>query len=609
MSGAATFLDVVTILSGVLMLCVAFIILYNKMPEIAEEWRILVGQENGVVCCRDQRQREIVAKAMYDIEKGKTCKDNLKPPRPQSTPTKAATARIQQVPTFESPESQDSSIELALRDVHDDDDDDELYKDDYVAKFMKQRKLARAASSPSQKSVADSCSVYLEGSVQSATSTMEPMSYAPMFSPGSKVDKMTMPVDDDDDLSTSMSYSLDTIDNKESFSSYAKPTNYSHIASRIDDDTTTCPGTQINPFSFLSKHNITLATNVSEDHIHAVESNLNESYEESLLQGRTQPKTTHTPIQEEEEEAVVPLATKHSDASKYTRHSEMSKRSENNSKHSAILSSGNSKRSVLSSGISPVVARCLEVTNHSEEEPPTILASSHSTGLRTVDSSNVASRDSFSPLARRNVTFSSTLLDESSSEDAELSRKQSRTDLDLRKPKITIITNKSLLSLDDDDDDSDETPSIEKGITPYTVSTSGMWSSSASMSAQSSDLDGHDASFSTYADSLPSDEAAADRRESPLQDVHCCKSASCQTCRFPAQNSPTFLSTSIPSTGEHYTLERKLPARWWDSQLASYGHLKSYVSKILLSSDTTDEPGSSSVVLNGSVEDHPFDES
>ena len=165
---------------------------------------------------------------------------------------------------------------------------------------------------------------------------------------------------------------------------------------------------------------------------------------------------------------------------------------------------------------------------------------------------------------------------------------------------------KPLLDLDEEEDRRLDKKIVdtEREITPYTVSTAGMWSPSESITPQARDMD-HDLESlaSSIGYSLPSDESPYERKSrafSPVdQDVHVCKSASCTLCRCPSRNTPTFLSTQKASTGENYRLPRPLPSRWWDYQQSNYGQLKHFVTSMLLPKEGSNLDG---------LEEHPFDE-
>jgi hypothetical protein len=529
-------------------------ILYNKLPEIAEEWALCMGRESTAVGTEEQSRLPVTANAIHDVE---ACKGGKpKPGNSQSTPTRRF-AKICRVATVESPDSQDDHVEIVFHEEYYNDDYDSSIRHEYPFASRHIQQGERSFASPNKcETVADG-SVYLDSyngdaDHQSVTGTM-PSSYSPEL----ELAKKSKIAPGGGDLnSVSTSYSLDI--DKESFSSYARPS-YSHITSHIMDDTTICPDTNHpNSFSFL-KDNLNFVKGATARPGKSIVSVVSLS----SCSGELEESTEHTPATQSKE-VSIPVPTETSEETRKT------------------------------------------------------LASSHSAGLRLEDSSSiVASRESFSPLERRNVTFSSALLDETSFEESPKPMDRHgmslihQRDMNIRrKPEISIITNRSLRNLDEvheTDCRSNEAPDTEKGITPLTEATTGTWESEASMSPHPSEED-VEISFSSAGDSLSSNEADIDnsREEEKAyscQKVHLCKSASCTSCRNPTQNSPIFVSVS---TGQQLQLQRHLPKRWWDTQESNFGQLKHYVSSVLLSTSTTMASQYCSAV--NCMEEHPFDE-
>jgi hypothetical protein len=515
-----------------------------------------MGRES-TVGTEEQRRQALMAKARGDFEV-EVCKDGKTSSNGQFTPTRSAAA-ICRVATVESPDSQDDYVEIIFqKEYYCDDYDSSSSKYEYRFASSSIDNRQRGLSSPGTRcdSVADG-SVYLDSYNGDADHQSIAGTNAQTVSPDLKVAKKVKVASRRENLnSLSMSYSMDN--DKESFSSYARPS-YSHVTSRIMDDTITCPDTNNpNPFSFLKDNDeTTRRSGKSMISVVSLSSSCSSQSDNSL---------EHTPATQSKE-VSMPLQTELSEETRKTR------------------------------------------------------ASSHSARRRLEDSSmNVASRESFSPLERRNVTFSSALLDETASEESPkplnrngISSFLQRDICTSKKPKMTIITKRSLRNLDEEqhetDARSDQTPDIEKGITPHTEATSGTWESDSMSHPSEEDVE---ASFSSIGGSLPSDEADMDcsRQEendySPSK-VHMCKSASCTACRYPTQNSPVFISVSTSVAEQQLQLQRRLPNRWWDTQESNYGQLKRYVSSVLQSTSSTMESIYDSALK--CVEEHPFDES
>jgi len=256
----------------------------------------------------------------------------------------------------------------------------------------------------------------------------------------------------------------------------------------------------------------------------------------------------------------------------------------------------------------------------------TMASSCYSGQTPRMEVSEPVSNDSFSPIAQRNVTFSSHLLDDATTNcfdcSEEISLKQSedlmavaREARRLRKPKITIVTNnKSLLCMDSssssDEDDSDGADDTDKlglnkkeenvvsEITPSTVAMTPMWSPSSESLSQPSDE-----SFNNYNDtsldtSCEEGEDVRNTKDLASHNVHVCKSSVCAACRNPQQNTPTFVKTTS-TVGSGCSLPRTLSSRWWDVQPQDYANLKNYVSSVLLSGTRH---------AKRLDEEHPFDE-
>ena len=235
------------------------------------------------------------------------------------------------------------------------------------------------------------------------------------------------------------------------------------------------------------------------------------------------------------------------------------------------------------------------------------------------------SGQSYSPLGRRNVTFSSQLLEDSCldcSRDLVLQQSEDSIRADTHqksqlrtKPKMTIVTKKSILGsfsddeIDDDDDNDlfDSTNIMTKEtVTPaYTVSTAGLWSPSSDASSVVPPSEGpSDESFGNDSDVVRVEVEGLDMSnedEDTSHNVHVCKSAGCSACRHPQHASPTFVSAKQGSTGYNPALRpRAPPRRWWmdDSKL------RGYISNALLPSPQHRRE----VGLSGVTDEKPFDE-
>lgn len=522
-------------------------ILYNKCPDILDEFRALIGRP------RAPTAEERRAKILKEMEAAKK-----------------RAPEIQRTATVESPDSRDDSVDCTLEDKGMPD------ADDYVAKFMTDQK-GRVASPPNKcESVADSqsCSVYMDAST--INSPYSATAKAKMNGPPA-----TMNDDNEDMDGLSMDYSMDTTDNKESFSSFAR-SNYT-TSSHTMNDTATVVETINYPFSFLSKYDdISIGTNRSN--------------------GQQEPR-----IESESDIDIASVISEEEDYKAFNREyddSGVSDISESRNHPNAIAKTPSPLVSALLRKVRTTGSRSTSVHSNISNQSGT-----QTTIVSTSTSNHSASKDSFSPLARRNVTFSSQLLDESSV--LEYSRDGGKKTsgesiLSKRKPRISIITNKSMLSLDEEEGLQPDQEGVDaaKEITPYTVSTAGMWSPSGSLTPHARDDMDLESLTSSVGYSLPSDESPYERKSafSPVgQDVHVCKSASCTLCRCPSQNTPMFLSTQQPDTGKNYRLPRQLPSRWWDNQQSSYGQLKQFVASKLMQQEEGTKP-------DRTVEDHPFDE-
>lgn len=616
MSGAGLFLDIVTIMSGVLMLCVALTILYNKCPDIVDEFNALFGRNTN---SEAERRQAHISRILQDIEASKQASESKQQSACETPP------EIKRAVTVESLDSRDDCVEV--KELQNQADVDE-----YVAKYMQRGK--EICQSP-----AESCSVYMDNTVVERLVPSSPAVHTPTH-PKVKLLNMTPTIHEEmaaDGLC--MDYSMDTMDNvennnnfqkkdesyakHESFSSFAKP---DYAMSEMDSPATTLPcGEACNyPFSFMSKYyNVGIAPSddgfdTDKEGSLRMAAVYDSDLRSEMSEEEDRSRVNHYSDEQNDEDASYKGSGGKSTQSETS--SEMAKSNKSKVVPTALAKTALAK--TPSSTISYSRTTRTPGIKQTRNDPPTSMGSKstidtsssipldHSGAPTTIASSmhsrrmedstlDPASKDSFSPLKRRNVTFSSQLLDESSLEYSK--EVATKADTLQRKPKITIVTNKSVLDLDDEQGlaADQEIPDLEREITPYTASTADMWSPSASLTPQTCDQDLE--SVSTFGYSMPSDESPYGQKgfDFPTdQDVHVCKSASCTACRV--RNTPTFISTTKPTTGENYSLARPLPSRWWDHQQAkNYGQLKQLVSSVLLRGQDA---------LNRSLEEHPFDE-
>ena len=545
--------------------------MYHKFPDILDEFRVYCGMPR---LYPERQQRSETVATEKDVEAGKL--DVV------GTPTKtgkniAVDDDIRCAPTnIESPASlnDDSSMDdsqlprtyqqerLNNNKILMNTSVSTVSDDDYVAKYMKHRKLnSKNMPSPSDKSGSMADSVYFDasylGNDNQTASLGSPFSKA-KFNPAYNTD------------TEELDYSMDTMDNnysKECFSSYARPNNATMTSTLAADDDTA---------------------------IYSMNANNN--------------KFAHS------------LFSKYNDDVTTVSH----------------LGEGDAKTSPVSSRVGEDVS----------------------------DPTGVSSQ-SYSPLGRRNVTFSSQLLEEScincspevvlkQCEDAIVTIKRNAMAVingtrsgsvkaikpaeinkrepinPIAKPQYTIVTKKSLMDsfTDDDSDNNDRNTNpnnlfntTEQGpaeenvvaeVTPtFTVSTAGLWSPSSDASSVVTPCPS-DESFGSRDNvvkidvdgglDMSTDDEGEPKKSSPSShpNVHVCKSAACAACRQPKQNTPKFVPAKQISSSYESNLRPKVPPkRWWmdDSKL------RQYVSSAML-------PVSKfrTSITQGSTEEKPFDE-